>query len=154
MIRGQASSLLTKDRELGYRQAMREAGLEIEDGWVVEGDMTLAGAVRATGQLLDHGMRPTAVFCANDEMAIGALHAIKSAGLAVPRDISLVGFDDIRYAEVMDPPLTTVAQPAEEIGERVMYRLCREIDAEPGETAPEIVPHRLVLRQSVTAPPD
>jgi LacI family repressor for deo operon, udp, cdd, tsx, nupC, and nupG len=154
MIRGQASSLLTKDRELGYRQAMQEAGLEIEDGWIVEGDMTLAGALRATGQLLGHDRRPTAVFCANDEMAIGALHAIKAVGLGVPRDISLVGFDDIRYAAVMDPPLTTVAQPAEEIGVRVMYRLCREIDDEPGETAPEIVPHRLVLRQSVAAPPD
>ena len=88
-------------------------------------------------------------------MAIGALHAIKSAGLNVPRDISLVGFDDMRYAAVMDPPLTTIAQPAEEIGERVMYRLCREIDAPNGEQrTPDIVPHQLVIRQSVAAPSD
>ncbi len=155
MITGQATSLLTKDRELGYRRAMQDAGLAIEDGWVVEGDMTLHGAIRATGTLLDHGRQPTAVFCANDEMAIGALHAIRSAGLSVPRDMSLVGFDDVRYAEVTDPPLTTIAQPAEEIGERVMYRLCREIDEEAGEdTAPEIVPHRLVVRESVAPPRD
>ncbi len=155
MIRGEAQSLLTKDRERGYRRAMREAGLEIEDGWVVEGDMNLHGAIRATERLLGHAQRPTAIFCANDEMAIGALHAIKSAGLAVPRDVSLVGFDDVRYAAVMDPPLTTIAQPAEEIGERVMYRLCQEIDDEiDGGSVPEIVPHRLVVRQSVAAPPD
>ncbi len=159
MIRGEAQSLLTKDRERGYRRAMQEAGLAIEDGWVVEGDMNLHGAIHATERLLGHERRPTAIFCANDEMAIGALHAIKSAGLTVPRDVSLVGFDDVRYAAVMDPPLTTIAQPAEEIGERVMYRLCQEIDDEIDDktgdhSAPEIVPHRLVVRQSVAAPPD
>ena len=155
MLTGQASSLLTRDRELGYRRAMQEAGLEIADGWIIEGDMTLQGAIGATEHLLACEPRPTAIFCANDEMAIGALHAIRSAGLNVPRDISLVGFDDMRYAAVTDPPLTTIAQPAEEIGERVMYRLCREIDAPNGEQrTPDIVPHRLVIRQSVAAPPD
>lgn len=154
MIRGEADSLLTRDRELGYRQAMQEAGLAIDAGWVVEGDMTLDGAIHATGELLANDQRPTAIFCANDEMAIGALHAIKAAGLDVPRDLSLIGFDDVRYAAVMDPPLTTIAQPAEEIGERVMQRLCREIDDEAEENAaPEIVPHQLVIRDSTGAPP-
>lgn len=155
MICGEHTSLLTRDRERGYRSAMGKAGLEIEDGWIVEGDMTLRGAVRATRRLLSHRSRPTAVFCANDEMAIGCIHELRSAGLAVPRDVSVMGFDDIRYAEVVDPPLTTIAQPAEEIGERVMFRLYREIEGLPvaaGDEA-EIVPHRLIVRQSVTAPP-
>ncbi len=154
MITGQRSSLLTRDREHGYRAAMRDAGLEIEDGWVIEGDMNLDGAMRATATLLDHRSRPTAVFCANDEMAIGCVHAVKAAGLTVPGDISVMGFDDIRYAEVMDPPLTTIAQPTEEIGERAMYRLCREIEDAPQapDDAPEIVPHKLIVRQSVAAP--
>jgi LacI family repressor for deo operon, udp, cdd, tsx, nupC, and nupG len=153
MVYGPASSLLTKDRELGYRAAMKQAELSIEDGWVVEGDLTIAGARKATRNLMSHGNRPTAIFCANDEMAIGCLHEIKSAGLQVPRDISIVGFDDIRYAEVTDPPLTTISQPAEEIGERVMYRLCRRIEAgnSAGSSA-EIVPHKLVIRQSVAKP--
>ena len=153
MVCGQASSLLTKDREFGYRAVMKQAGLPIEDGWVVDGDLTIAGARKATRSLMNHGSRPTAIFCANDEMAIGCIHEIKSAGLRVPRDISVIGFDDIRYAEVTDPPLTTISQPAEEIGERVMYRLCRRIEAGKGATSlPEIVPHKLVIRQSVAKP--
>ena len=153
MIYGQASSLLTKDREYGYRAAMKQARLTIEEGWVVEGELSIEGAIRATRKLLNHQHRPTAIFCANDEMAIGCLHAVKSAGLRVPDDISVMGFDDIRYAEVTDPPLTTIGQPAEEIGERVMYRLCREIeDGRNGETKPEIVPHELIVRQSVAGP--
>ena len=155
LIYGQETSLLTRDREYGYRAAMREANLPIEEGWVVEGELTLYGAIRATRNLLSHEHRPTAIFCANDEMAIGALHAIKSAGLTVPGDISLVGFDDSRYAEVLDPPLSTLGQPAEEIGERVMYRLCREIDDErAGPQEPELVPHKLIVRQSVCPPQD
>ncbi|MEO1247299.1 MAG: LacI family DNA-binding transcriptional regulator [Pseudomonadota bacterium] len=153
MIYGEESSLLTKDRELGYRTAMKQAKLPIEAGWVVEGKLSISGARKATRNLMNHSHRPTAVFCANDEMAIGCLHEVKSSGLIVPKDISIVGFDDIRYAEVTDPPLTTVSQPAEEIGERVMYRLCRRIEAGNGaSSAPEIVPHKLVIRQSVAAP--
>lgn len=150
MISGQKASLLTKDRETGYRAAMDEAKLPVEEGWVVDGNLSLPGARRATRRLLDHAHRPTAIFCANDEMAIGCLHEVKSAGLAVPHDMSIVGFDDIRYAEVTDPPLTTISQPAEDIGERVMYRLCRQIESDNGKTgSAEIVPHQLVVRQSV-----
>lgn len=154
MIFGLESSLLTKDRERGYRVAMKKAKLPIEDGWVAEGQLSIDGARAATRTLLDHAQRPTAIFCATDEMAIGCLHEIKAAGLAVPADISIMGFDDIRYAEVTDPPLTTIGQPAEEIGERVMYRLCRRIEEgrSNGDNAPEIVPHKLVVRQSVGKP--
>ena len=154
MIYGQKSSLLTKDRELGYRAAMKQAKLTVADGWVVEGELTIDGARKATRNLMNHSDRPTAIFCANDEMAIGCLHEVKSSGLRVPDDISIVGFDDIRYAEVTDPPLTTISQPAEEIGERVMYRLCRRIEAGNGaSSSPEIVPHKLVIRQSVATRP-
>ena len=154
MIYGLESSLLTKDRERGYRAAMQKANLPIEDGWVAEGQLSIDGARAATRKLLEHAQRPTAIFCATDEMAIGCLHEIKAAGLAVPADISIMGFDDIRYAEVTDPPLTTIGQPAEEIGERVMYRLCRRIEEgrSNGNNEPEIVPHKLVVRQSVGKP--
>ena len=153
MIYGQESSLLTKDREHGYRAAMRQANLPIEKGWVVEGELTIDGARQATRNLINHEQRPTAIFCANDEMAIGCLHEVKSAGMNVPGDLSIVGFDDIRYAEVTDPPLTTIGQPAEEIGERVMYRLCRRIEGSSNaNSAAEIVPHKLVIRQSVDRP--
>ncbi len=156
MIVGPASSLLTKDREYGYRSAMRNAGLSVEEGWVVDGDLSIDGARQAIRELLNHRHRPTAIFCANDEMAIGALHEIKAAGLEVPGDVSVIGFDDVRYAAVTDPPLTTVSQPAEEIGERVMYRLWREIERGESDSnsRPELLPHRLILRESVARPKD
>ena len=156
MIYGQVSSLLTRDRELGYRAAMQAAKLPIDAGWVAEGKLSIAGARDATRELLDQSERPTAIFCANDEMAIGCLHEVKAAGLSVPDDMSVIGFDDIRYAQVMDPPLTTISQPAEEIGERVMYRLCRRIEEGRGNGNDEsqIVPHKLVIRQSVGKPAD
>ena len=155
MISGQESLLITMDRELGFRAAMKLAKLPVQEGWIIEGDLTIAGARKATRNLMNQNNRPTAIFCANDEMAIGCLHEVKSAGLRVPEDISVMGFDDIRYAEVTDPPLTTISQPAEEIGERVMYRLCRRIDSGKGTSSePEIVPHKLVIRQSVGKPPN
>jgi len=152
-IYGQEQSLLTKDREYGYRGSMNKAGIPIEEGWVVEGKLNIEGAIKATRSLLNHHHRPTAIFCANDEMAMGCIHEIKSAGLSIPKDISIVGFDDIRYAEILDPPLTTIYQPAEEIGERVMYRLFHEIEeGRSADTDSEIVPHKLIIRQSVTTP--
>ncbi|WGL15790.1 LacI family DNA-binding transcriptional regulator [Microbulbifer bruguierae] len=152
-IAGKRDSLLTKDREKGYRKAMRKAKLPVVGEWVVEGEQTIDGARRATRRLLDLEQRPSAIFCANDEMALGAIHEIKSAGLKIPRDISVIGFDDIRYAEIADPPLTTIAQPAEEIGERSMRRLCQAIDGSDADSAPEIVPHNLIVRKSTGRAP-
>lgn len=154
MIYGLETSLLTKDRQLGYRGAMSKAGLTIEDGWIVDGRLTIDGARKAARDLLAHEHRPTAIFCANDEMAIGCIHEIKMAGLLVPGDISVIGFDDIEYAEVLDPPLTTISQPAEDIGRRVMHLLCREIEeGQHPDVEPEIVAHKLVVRRSVAPPP-
>jgi LacI family repressor for deo operon, udp, cdd, tsx, nupC, and nupG len=148
---GLNQSLLSKDREFGYRSAMQAAGLPIEENWVVEGKLTINGAIRATRKLLAHAYRPTAIFCANDEMAMGCYHEIRSSGLNIPDDISIIGFDDIRYAEVMNPSLTTIFQPAEEIGERLVYRLLTEIEQGPTQAAvAEIVPHKLIIRQSVS----
>ena len=86
-------------------------------------------------------------------MALGCLHELKSQGYEVPRDVSVMGFDDTRYAAITEPPLTTVRQPAYEIGERTMFRLCELIAAEEsGEhlgRMTDVVPHRLVIRNSV-----
>jgi LacI family repressor for deo operon, udp, cdd, tsx, nupC, and nupG len=152
-IYGQKQSLLTSDREKGYRKAMQNSGAIIEDGWVVEGGLSVDGGSQATRELLRHARRPTAIFCANDEMAMGCLHEIKTQGLQVPKDVSVVGFDDTRYARILDPPLTTIHQPAEEIGKRVMHRLLKEIEQGRHDNAePEIVPHQLIIRKSTAAP--
>ena len=152
-IYGEHKTLLTQDRENGYREAMTVANKVIDSGWVVEGQLTLEGAASATRRLLAHPKRPTAIFCANDEMAMGCLHAVKAAGLTVPDDISVIGFDDNRYAKVLDPPLTTVRQPARLIGERVMRRLLEEIEfGRSSDARTEIVPHELVIRESAAPP--
>lgn len=150
---GQADSLLTKDRERGYRTSMKEAGLTVDEDWVMPGNMTIDGAMVATRRLLTHPRRPTAIFCANDEMAMGCLQALREAGLSVPGDLSVMGFDDVRYAATVNPPLTTVAQPARFIGERVAARLLEALD-NGEDQGPEIVPHRLVVRGSVGPPPE
>ena len=150
---GQPDSLLTRDRESGYRATMKKADLEVVEGWVVSGNLSIEGAAEATNYLLDHEDVPTAIFCANDEMAIGCMHAIQKAGLNVPADISVIGFDDTRYAAVTKPGLTTIRQPAKEIGMRVMQRLLHEI--EHGRSAmvePELLPHQLIVRESTAKP--
>jgi LacI family transcriptional regulator, repressor for deo operon, udp, cdd, tsx, nupC, and nupG len=149
-ISGTHTSLLTKDREAGYRAAMKAAKFTVHEGWVLEGKLTIEGAIKATRGLLNHSTRPTAILCANDDMAIGALHEIRSAGLRVPEDISVIGFDDIRYSQAVNPPLTTIRQPTEEIGEKAMYRICHAIEEGVALTSePELVPHELVIRRSV-----
>ena len=152
-IYGEHKTLLTMDRERGYREAMKKAARIIDSGWVVEGGLTLDGAMDATAKLLALPNAPTAIFCATDEMAMGCLHAVSEAGLDVPGDISVMGFDDNRYAKITNPPLTTVSQPVEKIGRRVMERLLAEIEnGRSADAEPEIVPHELVVRAS-TAPP-
>jgi LacI family repressor for deo operon, udp, cdd, tsx, nupC, and nupG len=147
------SSLLTRDREAGYRQAMGEGGLDVDPAWVVEGGMSIEGALRATETLLGLQPRPTAVFCANDEMALACLHGLQEAGVGVPDEMSVMGFDDTRYAAISQPPLTTVAQPATDIGRQVALMLLAAIETSPSsEPRQVVVPHRLVLRRSVAAP--
>ncbi|AEB11430.1 LacI family DNA-binding transcriptional regulator [Marinithermus hydrothermalis] len=102
-----------QERYAGYRRALREAGLA--EGPVVSGDFSELGGYRAMRALLE---RPgfTAVFLANDRMALGAYKALREAGVRVPEEVSVVGFDDLVFAAYLDPPLTTLRQPAYELG--------------------------------------
>lgn len=146
-------SAITQPREAGFRSAMQSAGLEVNEDWIIDGKLSLRGGRQAAREYLAQPKRPTAIFCANDEMALGAIHEIKQAGLKIPDDISIIGFDDINFAEISDPPLTTVAQPAQEIGERSMQRLLHTIKGESSAGMnTEIIPHRLVVRKSVSPP--
>ncbi|TVT18657.1 LacI family transcriptional regulator, partial [Amycolatopsis rhizosphaerae] len=96
------------DRLAGYRRAMAEAGLPVPEDYVAEGDFYRASGQAAMRRLLALGEPPTAVFAAGDEMAVGALLAAREAGLRVPGDVALAGFDDIEIAALVDPALTTV----------------------------------------------
>jgi LacI family repressor for deo operon, udp, cdd, tsx, nupC, and nupG len=149
---GERGSAMMDDREVGFRNVLAAHGIEIPWQRFAYGDLIIDGGRKATRALMNQPDPPTAIVCANDEMAIGAMMEIRAMGLAVPDDVSIVGFDDIRYAEAMNPPLTTVAQPREEIGERCFYRLLNAMDDPLAETGVQIVPHRLVVRASAAAP--
>jgi LacI family transcriptional regulator len=105
-------------RLAGYRAAMRERGLSGAAAPVVHAEFTVAGGNKAMLQLLESGTRPRAVFCANDLMALGAIEAARTAGLRVPEDLAVAGFDDIDAASLVRPSLTTVENSARELGAR------------------------------------
>ena len=95
--------------------------------------------------------RPTALFCANDEMAIGALKGLKEKGLKVPDDISVTGFDDLDMANYCDPPLTTIRQPAVRMGEEAAELLFRIIEGEQPKLTEYILPFEIIIRESTRA---
>jgi LacI family transcriptional regulator len=104
------------ERYQGYLQAHQEAGVTPDARLCITGDFTDRGGLRAMTQLLDTGLAFTAVFCSNDDSAMGARLALYQRGLQVPQDVSLVGFDDLPISEFMTPPLTTIHQPVYEVG--------------------------------------
>jgi DNA-binding LacI/PurR family transcriptional regulator len=143
------------DRLNGYRAAMAEAGLPTDPAWEVVGDFTVRGGLAATRLLLEAPVRPTAVFAASDEMAVGAVHAVREAGLRVPEDISVIGIDDHDMAEFFE--LTTVAQPVHEQGQLAATLLLEALDDDldrPAHPPAITVPTRLVVRQTTMPPPE
>lgn len=138
------------DRVNGYKQALSEAGIPENPAWIVTGDFQYRGGELGIEQLLQHDERPTAVFACNDMMALGALRGLRKAKLSVPRDISLIGFDDISLTSVVSPALTSVAQPLHEIS-RLAFELLIERIQQKGENheAKRIVlPTQIVERES------
>ncbi|MGK9174576.1 ribose operon transcriptional repressor RbsR [Yokenella regensburgei] len=111
----------------GYRAAMANAGLTIQDGDEIIGDFEFGGGLEAMQTLLSRDRRPQAVFIGNDAMAVGAYQALYQAGLRVPEDIAIVGYDDIELARYMTPPLTTIHQPKDELGELAIDVLIHRI---------------------------
>ncbi len=101
----------------GYRKAMHRAGLAIPDGYEITGNFEFGGGFAAMQQLLAHPVPPEAVFAGNDAMAVGAYQALYQVGKRIPEDMGIVGYDDIELARYMTPPLTTVHQPKDELGE-------------------------------------
>jgi LacI family repressor for deo operon, udp, cdd, tsx, nupC, and nupG len=101
--------------------------------------------------LLARKQRPTAVFCANDEMAIGAMQACRDEGLVLPSEMSIVGFDDLVFGEYTSPRLTTIHQPRNEIGERVMTLMLEILAGEKPKHSRIFLAHKLVIRESTAS---
>jgi LacI family transcriptional regulator len=151
-IAGTPSSSSGRDRRRGYERAMAEARLPVRDGWVIETHFRAEEGYRAAGRLLAARDRPSAVFVANDLMAVEALRAARDAGVRVPEELAIVGFDDIPLARAVVPALTTVAQPAYHMGALAMERLLRRIAGHDTGPTKVMLDAELVIRQSCGAP--
>lgn len=138
----------------GYRNAMREGGIANTRALEVAGDFSEPSGYQGTQALLKLSPPPTAVFVANDVMAVGVLGALRDAGLRAPRDMAVVGFDDIGLARHLTPPLTTVRVDAYQMGERALQRLLRRDRGEPAPArSHEVLSTSLVVRASCGASP-
>ncbi|GAB4402771.1 MAG: substrate-binding domain-containing protein [Anaerolineales bacterium] len=135
----------------GYRAALEAAGIAFDPALVADGDGRPAAAMRATEHLLSRGVRPTAIFCYNDMTAIGTMRALRKAGIRVPDDISVVGYDDIPIVEYLDPPLTTIRQRKYDMGCMAMDMLLRLLNGATDVQDVTIEP-TLVVRESTSAP--
>ena len=147
-LAGPAESPDSQERFAGFAEAMAEADLPVPRRPAAVGGFTEAGGRLAVQRMLAEGRRPQAIVCGNDEMAIGALAALRAAKLRVPGDIAVTGFDDIAAARHGRPALTTVRQPMRELGEQAVHMLLDRI-ADP--TAPPksaVLPTETVIRRS------
>ncbi|MDG0812295.1 catabolite control protein A [Cohnella rhizosphaerae] len=136
-------------RYQGYKRAIEESGIAFDETLVRVGNYRYESGIEAVKYFMELAERPTAVFAATDEMAIGAIHGIQDAGLSVPGDISVIGVDNIRLASMVRPLLTTVAQPMYDIGAVSMRLLTKLMKKENVEQARVTLHHELIVRNSV-----
>ena len=139
-----------QQRHEGYKKALSYAGLKPKKARLQEGNFTPASGYSAMTDLLSGSPHPSAVFVASDVVAMGAMQAIKRAGLSIPHDISVVGFDDVPLAEYYDPPLTTTRLPAYELGWVASQELTRLMQGKSPESNVFMLETELVVRESAS----
>jgi len=137
-------------RKQAFLRSMQEIGLEADPRLVVEGDHTLEGGMAAFTRLLAGPVHPTAVLCSNDMTAIGVMRESHDAGISIPRDLSVIGFDDIRLAQFVIPPLTSVQMSQPELARLAFNALLAEVERDvPAPNGTEyVLKTNLVLRES------
>lgn len=150
LITGPLNEDCSVDRQAGFETALRDAGLPVRPDWICQGDWTAASSYRFF-QSLPRADLPSAVFAQNDRMAIGIIRAARDWGLAVPDDLSVLGFDDMPLASYFDPPLTTIQQDMFLIGREAARLLLGAVEQPDAERKHVVIPARLILRRS-TAP--
>lgn len=153
-IAGAARNHEASERERGHHAALREAGIAIDPALEVRGDFSEDGGWRGARELLTRARRPSVIFAANDAMAVGALSALREAGITVPDEVAVAGFDDIPVARFLNPPLTTVRVGIAALGERAASLLLTALaERSPPGAAPRraVLPAELVIRDSCGA---
>jgi LacI family repressor for deo operon, udp, cdd, tsx, nupC, and nupG len=149
-IRGPKGNIEAAERLAGYCEGLAAAGIAVAEDLIWEGDFYLGSGIAAAGRYLACAERPTAVFAGNDQMAMGFITELKHAGISVPGDVSVAGFDDVEFSVIFDPPLTTMHQPRAELGRLAAVELLQRmhgtgLDAPPARVRLDC---ELVIRSS------
>jgi LacI family transcriptional regulator, repressor for deo operon, udp, cdd, tsx, nupC, and nupG len=152
-ITGPSDIPSSNERLQGYFDALQEASIDIDSDLQMAGDYTVDSGINCAEQLLLLRKRPTAIFCFNDEMAIGVMKLLKKQGFLIPEDISVMGFDDIHYAEYVTPALTTVHQPLHEIGTTCINLLLEQLRGNYVVPGKQFLPFELKVRASTGPAP-
>ncbi|MFA5833635.1 MAG: substrate-binding domain-containing protein [Bacteroidota bacterium] len=149
VVKGGENNLESQERLRGYRAAFTNQGLPFNKTFEFDGDFTEASGYEAAREILKLQERPTAIFTFNDSMAIGAIGAIREAGLRIPNDISVCGFDDIPVAKYLSPSLTSVHIPIHDLGAMAISRVFDRLQKRTkGDAAHIFVPTTLSIRNS------
>jgi LacI family transcriptional regulator len=150
-IAGPSDLTPSAERVTGYRQALHEGDIPVDETLIVKGDFQYESGYRAARQLLVMDDPPTAIFACNDLMAVGAIRAALELGRQVPASLSVVGFDDVRLASFTNPPLTTITQPKYEMGTLAVTMLLERMRDRDRPPRQRLLDTSLMIRQS-TAP--
>lgn len=151
-IKGDTAHKAVGNRHDGYREGLEQSGLPYRSELVAQGDNSLGSGEACAAELLQREPRPTAIFCANDDMAAGVLRVATRLGIAVPDELSIAGCDDIALCQQLYPSLTTIRQPLSAMAEIASLALIDGSRGKPQEPRCEVVPGSLEIRES-TAPP-
>ncbi len=153
VISGPANFIGAMDGRLqGACDALKEYGLTLDPDMLIYGDFSIESGSHAAEPLLQHVQPPTAIFAMNDRMALGAISKAREIGLHVPRDLSVVGFDDIPLTSVIDPPLTTIRQFPAELGKVATQHLLAMIEQGTSKFSSVVIPIELIVRGSTAVP--
>lgn len=149
IITGSLKKPLAQNRLKGFKQALTEYNLPLNEKWIIESHFDFNGGIWGMEQLLSQKERPTAVFCCSDTIALGAYQALWRAGLSVPQDMSIIGYDNIALAQYLSPPLTTIHQPKNRLAEMAVDTLLQRIKNADKNYRTLMLEPSLVWRESV-----
>ena len=148
-LEGDQNRTIFKDRKEGYMAALHDHGIEVREDLIVYSRLSFDEGWQSMKKLMKGNVAPKAVFCSNDNSAIGAIQYLKSIGLNIPRDVAIIGFNDDPMAKIIDPSLTTISQPSVEMGRiaaRQVIKRHAHLETEPYETI--LLKTKLVIRDS------
>lgn len=147
-IAGPSSITPSAERITGYEKALEEAGLPCDENLIIRGDYHAQSGMDVTNAILNMTPRPTAIFALNDLMALGALRAASEAGYSVPKDLAIVGYDDLELSRFTSPPLTTISQPKKEISAQAVNLLVQRMSGKSQSPRRVVLPPELIVRRS------